>query len=84
MDGRTRTATILRLIVQLILIIEIKLESRKKLVNNALENHTLKRVIEDGAYDSNRNFRYLYDANINMNLSPPLFWFKGITRFCRK
>ena len=36
----------------------------KNLVNNALENNTLKIVIADGAYDSKENFRYLYDNNI--------------------
>jgi hypothetical protein len=34
------------------------------LVDNALENNTLKIVIADGAYDSKENFRYLYDNNI--------------------
>ncbi len=36
----------------------------KNLVENALENNTLKIVIADGAYDSKENFRYLYDNNI--------------------
>ena len=36
----------------------------KNLVDNALENNTLKIVIADGAYDSKENFRYLYDNNI--------------------
>ena len=37
----------------------------KKLINNALKNNTLKRVIADGsAYDNKENFRYLYDNNI--------------------
>ena len=36
----------------------------KELVDNALENNTLKRVIADGAYDSNENFQYLSDKNI--------------------
>ena len=34
------------------------------MVDNALENNTLKIVIADGAYDSKENFRYLYDNNI--------------------
>jgi len=34
------------------------------LVDNALENNTLKIVIADGAYDSKENFRYLCDNNI--------------------
>jgi hypothetical protein len=34
------------------------------LVDNALENNTLKTVIADGAYDSKQNFTYLYDSNI--------------------
>jgi hypothetical protein len=33
-------------------------------VDNALENNTLKIVIADGAYDSKENFRYLNDNNI--------------------
>lgn len=36
----------------------------RNLVDNALENNTLKIVIADGAYDSKENFRYLYDNNI--------------------
>jgi hypothetical protein len=36
----------------------------KNLVENALENNTLKTVIADGAYDSKQNFTYLYDSNI--------------------
>lgn len=36
----------------------------KELVDNALENNTLKRVIADGAYDSNENFQYLSNKNI--------------------
>jgi len=36
----------------------------KNLVDNALENNTLKTVIADGAYDSKLNFTYLYDSNI--------------------
>jgi hypothetical protein len=39
----------------------------KELVDNALENNTLKRVIEDGAYDSNENFQYLLDKNIDLH-----------------
>ena len=38
----------------------------KNLVDNALENNTLKIVIADGAYDSKENFRYLYDNNIEV------------------
>ena len=38
----------------------------KNLVDNALENNTLKIVIADGAYDSKENFRYLYDNNIKV------------------
>jgi hypothetical protein len=33
-------------------------------VDKAMENNDVKRVIADGAYDSNENFRYLYDNNI--------------------
>jgi hypothetical protein len=33
----------------------------KKLVVDASENTTLKRVIADGAYDNKENFRYLHD-----------------------
>jgi IS5 family transposase len=36
----------------------------KELVDNALENNTLERVIADGAYDSNENFQYLSNKNI--------------------
>ncbi|MDQ6666870.1 MAG: transposase, partial [Thermoproteota archaeon] len=36
----------------------------KNLVDNALENNTLKKVIADGAYAGKENFRYLYDNNI--------------------
>jgi tmRNA-binding protein len=36
----------------------------KKLINNALKNNTLKRVIADAAYSNKENFRYLYDNNI--------------------
>lgn len=34
------------------------------LVDKAIENNDVKRVIADGAYDSNENFRYLYDNDI--------------------
>ena len=34
------------------------------LVDKAMENNDVKRVIADGAYDSNENFRYLYDNDI--------------------
>jgi hypothetical protein len=36
----------------------------KELVDNALENNTLEKVIADGAYDSNENFQYLSNKNI--------------------
>ena len=36
----------------------------KKLVDNALENNDVKRVIADGAYDSKENFRYLFHNQI--------------------
>jgi len=36
----------------------------KGLVDNVLENNTLNRVIADGAYDSNENFQYLSNKNI--------------------
>ena len=36
----------------------------KELVDNALENNTLERVIADGAYDNKENFQYLLDKNI--------------------
>ena len=36
----------------------------KNLVDNALENNTLKTVIADGVYDSKQNFTSLYDSNI--------------------
>lgn len=36
----------------------------KALTHSALEKNTLKRVIADGAYDNNENFRYLSDNNI--------------------
>ena len=35
----------------------------KKLIENAAENNDVKRVIADGAYDNNENFRYLSDNN---------------------
>jgi hypothetical protein len=34
------------------------------LIDKVMENNDIKRVIADGAYDSNENFRYLYDNNI--------------------
>jgi hypothetical protein len=34
------------------------------LVDKAIENNHIKRVIADGAYDSNENFRYLYNNDI--------------------
>jgi Transposase DDE domain len=37
----------------------------KKLVNDASENNDVKRVIADGAYDSNENFRYLFHNQID-------------------
>jgi transposase len=40
----------------------------KKLVDNALENNTLKRVIADGAYDSKENFQYLSDNDIEASI----------------
>jgi hypothetical protein len=36
----------------------------KKLIENAAENNDVKRVIADGAYDNNENFRYLSDNGI--------------------
>jgi hypothetical protein len=36
----------------------------KKLIENAAENNDVKRVIADGAYDNNENFRYLSDNDI--------------------
>jgi hypothetical protein len=36
----------------------------KKLIENAAENNNVKRVIADGAYDNNENFRYLSDNGI--------------------
>jgi hypothetical protein len=36
----------------------------KKLIDNALENNDVKRVIADGAYDSKENFTYLFDNGI--------------------
>lgn len=36
----------------------------RKLIDSALEKNTLKRVIADGAYDNNENFRYLSDNSI--------------------
>jgi Transposase DDE domain len=36
----------------------------KKLIENAAENNDVKRVIADGAYDNNENFRYLFDNDI--------------------
>jgi hypothetical protein len=36
----------------------------KKLIENAAENNDVKRVIADGAYDNNENFRYLSDDGI--------------------
>ena len=38
----------------------------KKLVDNALENNTLKKVIADGAYNNKENFQYLLDKNIEV------------------
>ena len=38
----------------------------KELVDNALENNTLKRVIADGEYDSNENFQYLSNKNLKL------------------
>ena len=44
---------------------EVYVGSRlKELVDNALEYNTLERVIADGAYDSNENFQYLSNKNI--------------------
>ena len=36
----------------------------KKLVDNASENNKVKRVLADGLYDSNKNFRYLSKNHI--------------------
>ena len=36
----------------------------KKLVDNASENNKVKRVLADGMYDSNNNFRYLSNHHI--------------------
>jgi hypothetical protein len=36
----------------------------KNLIDNALEDNTLKAVIADVSYDSKENFTYLYDSNI--------------------
>ncbi len=36
----------------------------KKLVDHVSENNDVKRVIADGAYDSKKNFRYLFDNGI--------------------
>jgi hypothetical protein len=44
---------------------QIHADSRlKKLVIEASENNTLKRVIADGAYDNKENFRYFHDNGI--------------------
>jgi hypothetical protein len=40
----------------------------KKLIDNASENNTLKRVIADGAYDSKENFQYLSDHDIEASI----------------
>ncbi|MFL6424773.1 MAG: transposase, partial [Nitrososphaeraceae archaeon] len=40
----------------------------KELVDNALENNTLKRVIADRAYDNNENFQYLLDKKIEATI----------------
>lgn len=42
-----------------------KAHSNKKVLENALENNTLKKVIADGAYDNKENFQYLLDKNID-------------------
>jgi len=39
-------------------------EILKKLVDDASENNKVKRVLADGMYDSNNNFRYLSKNNI--------------------
>ena len=39
-------------------------EGLRVLVDKAIENNHIKRVIADGAYDSNENFRYLYNNDI--------------------
>jgi len=36
----------------------------KKLVDRVSENNDVKRVLADGAYDSKKNFQYLYDNGI--------------------
>jgi hypothetical protein len=36
----------------------------KKLVDNATKNNNVKRVLADGMYDNNKNFRYLSKNNI--------------------
>ena len=36
----------------------------KKLIDNASENNNVKRVLADGMYDSNKNFRYLSKTHI--------------------
>ena len=36
----------------------------KKLIDNASENNKVKRVLADGMYDSNKNFRYLSNNHI--------------------
>jgi len=38
----------------------------KVLVDRAMENNNVKRIIADGAYDSNENFRFLCQNNIEL------------------
>ena len=50
----------------------------KKLIDNASENNKVKRVLADGMYDSNKNFRYLSKNHINLlKLSINLFIYES-------
>ena len=40
----------------------------KKLIDNASENNKVKRVLADGMYDSNKNFRYLSKNHIKLKI----------------
>jgi Transposase DDE domain len=41
----------------------------KKLIDNASENNKIKRVLADGMYDSNKNFRYLSKNDVKPGIN---------------
>ena len=53
----------------------------KKLIDNASENNKVKRVLADGMYDSNNNFRYLSKNHIKPGIKTRLGEYVNARKF---